>query len=151
MPRGLTDHPLSRKVKASRILSLKYITSSYAIETQVRELSKEENLRDCEIHFMYVACQSHQCPRIWILDLLDLLHSYKLTVLYPHSTGKVNLSSSCYGLTASFDLFLALFCAKDFGSSIAGQQLPPQHGQPLLAQDAVRSLPRRRDSASFAG
>ena len=52
MPRGFTDHPLSRKVKASRILSSKDITRSYAILTQVRELSKEENLRDCEIHFM---------------------------------------------------------------------------------------------------
>ena len=51
MPRGFTDHPLSRKVKASRFLSLADITSSYAIGTQVRELSKEENLRDCEINF----------------------------------------------------------------------------------------------------
>ena len=52
MPRGFIDHPLSRKVKASWILSLKYISRSYAIETQVREMSKEENLRDCEIHFL---------------------------------------------------------------------------------------------------
>ena len=52
MPRGFTDHPLSQKVKASRVLSSKDITRSYAILTQVRELSKEENLRDCEIHFM---------------------------------------------------------------------------------------------------
>ena len=51
MPRAFTDHPLSRKVKASRILSLKNITGSYTISTQVRELSKEENLRDCQIHF----------------------------------------------------------------------------------------------------
>ena len=52
MPRGFTDHPLSRKVKASRILSLKGISRFYAIGTQVQELSKEENLQDCEIHFL---------------------------------------------------------------------------------------------------
>ena len=74
MPQAFTDHQLSRKVKASRILSLKNITGSYTISTQVRELSKEENLLDSQIHFMYVACQSHQCPRIEILDLLDFLH-----------------------------------------------------------------------------
>ena len=52
MPRGFSDHPLSRKVKASRILNLKDITRTYAIGAQVRELSNEENLRDCEIHFV---------------------------------------------------------------------------------------------------
>ena len=75
MPRGFTDHPLSRKVKASRILSLKGISRSYAIGTQVQELSKEENLQDYEIHFLWVGCQRHQCPlnptNICILHLLD--------------------------------------------------------------------------------
>ena len=45
------DHLLSQKVKASRNLSLKDFIRSYADVIQVRELSNEENLRDCEIHF----------------------------------------------------------------------------------------------------
>ena len=52
IPRSFTDHPLSRKVEASRNLNLKYIISAYVDGIQVRELSNEENLRDCEIHFM---------------------------------------------------------------------------------------------------
>ena len=86
------------------------------------------------------------------LDLIPFsLHSSKSRVHFLTAQAfQLSSLSFCCGVKAILTCFSLVFM-KGFGWNIAGKQLPPQHVQSLLANDAVRKLPRRRDPARIAG
>ena len=161
MPRGFTDHPLSQKVKASRVLSSKDITRSYAILPRFENCRKRriyETVKFTLCRFLakvIIVLSTHPIFGILIFCLTASFSTHKIrlpNILTAQAKWTLNFPVCRPAVVWRIVLtcFLLFFFAKDFGSSIAGQQLPPQHGKPLLAQDAVRELSRRRDSASFA-
>ena len=84
IPRGFTDHPLSRKVKASRILSLKDISRS------VTRLGPK--FGNYPMRRIYETVKFTLCKLLAkIMSVLSTYTPFRFLIcftLYPHSTGK---------------------------------------------------------------